>query len=62
MTTRKPKLGLRKRGQGAILLSRVTPVIRTFAGFAAGTFEMNRWLFLRDSFVGSLAWTIYYLS
>ncbi len=50
-----------KRGQGAILLSRVTPVIRTFAGFAAGTFEMNRWLFLRDSFIGSLAWTILFV-
>lgn len=47
-----------KRGESAILLSRITPVIRTFAGFAAGTFEMNRFKFLRDSFVGSLVWTI----
>lgn len=46
------------RGESAILLSRITPVIRTFAGFAAGTFKMNRGKFLRDSFVGSLIWTI----
>ncbi len=46
-----------KRGQGAILLSRITPVIRTFAGFAAGTFKMNQMIFLRDSFIGSFVWT-----
>ena len=47
-----------KRGEGAILLSRFTPVVRTFAGFVAGTFKMNRWLFVRDSFIGSLIWTV----
>lgn len=50
-----------KRGEGAILLSRVTPVIRTFAGFAAGTFKMNRFKFLRDSFIGSLIWTVVFV-
>lgn len=50
-----------KRGQGAILLSRITPVIRTFAGFAAGTFEMDQFKFLRDSFIGSLVWTILFV-
>jgi len=50
-----------KRGEKAILLSRVTPVIRTFAGFAAGTFKMNLSKFLRDSFIGSLIWTIVFV-
>jgi len=50
-----------KRGQGAILLSRITPVIRTFAGFAAGTFKMDKWIFLRDSFLGSLVWTLLFV-
>lgn len=49
------------RGQSAILLSRITPVIRTFAGFAAGTFKMNQSIFLRDSFIGSLLWTVVFV-
>src|SRR3990167_1433785 len=30
-----------KRGDKAIFISRLIPVIRTFSGFPAGTFEMN---------------------
>lgn len=47
-----------KRGPKAIFISRLIPVIRTYAGFAAGTFEMDLKAFIRDSFLGSLVWTI----
>lgn len=50
-----------KRGERAIFISRFVPVIRTFAGFAAGTFEMNFWKFARDSFAGSLIWTLVFV-
>lgn len=46
-----------KRGDKAIFISRLVPVIRTFAGFAAGTFQMNQNKFIRDSLLGSLVWT-----
>ncbi len=46
-----------KRGDKAIFISRLIPVIRTFAGFAAGTFEMDQNKFIRDSLLGSLVWT-----
>lgn len=47
-----------KRGPKAIFISRLIPVIRSYAGFAAGTFEMDIKAFLRDSFLGSLVWTV----
>ena len=47
-----------KRGPKAIFISRLIPVIRSYAGFAAGTFQMDLVVFLRDSFFGSLVWTI----
>lgn len=46
-----------RRGDKAIFISRLIPVIRTFAGFAAGTFEMDQNKFIRDSLLGSLVWT-----
>lgn len=47
-----------KRGPKAIFISRLIPVIRSYAGFAAGTFEMDLKAFIRDSFLGSLVWSI----
>lgn len=47
-----------KRGERMILVSRLIPVIRTYVGFAAGTFAMDKRKFLIDSFIGSLIWTI----
>ncbi len=46
-----------KRGPKAIFVSRLIPVIRSYAGFAAGTFEMDLKAFIRDSFLGSLVWS-----
>lgn len=46
-----------KRGEKAIFISRLIPVIRSYAGFAAGAFEMDLKAFIRDSFLGSLIWT-----
>lgn len=47
-----------KRGERMILVSRLIPVIRTYVGFVAGTFNMDKRKFLIDSFIGSLIWTI----
>ncbi len=47
-----------RRGERAVFVSRLIPVIRTYGGFAAGTFRMNRVKFLRDSFLGSTVWTL----
>lgn len=50
-----------KRGERMILLSRLIPVIRTYVGFVAGTFAMNKRKFLIDSFIGSLLWSILWI-
>lgn len=50
-----------KRGPRAIFVSRLIPVIRTYAGFAAGTFRMDVRKFLRDSALGSLVWTLVFV-
>lgn len=50
-----------KRGPRAIFISRLIPVIRSYAGFAAGAFQMDLKAFLRDSFLGSLVWTILFV-
>ncbi len=47
-----------KRGERAVFISRLIPVIRTYSGFAAGTFKMNDAKFLRDTAAGSLLWSI----
>jgi membrane protein DedA with SNARE-associated domain len=47
-----------KRGSKAIFVSRLIPVIRSYAGFAAGAFDMDVKAFLRDSFLGSLVWSV----
>lgn len=58
----KAEAWFQKRGGRAIFISRLTPVIRTFISFPAGTFEMNQKQFLRDTFLGSLVWTIVFVS
>ncbi len=57
----KAEAWFQKRGGQAIFISRLTPVIRTFISFPAGTFEMNQKQFLRDTFLGSLVWTIVFV-
>lgn len=52
------KAWFEKRGDRAIFISRLIPVIRTYAGFVAGTFRMDLNRFIRDSFLGSLVWTV----
>ncbi|MBI2798156.1 DedA family protein [Candidatus Saccharibacteria bacterium] len=47
----------KKRGAKAVFVSRLIPVIRTYAGFVAGTFRMPLKRFVWDSFWGSLIWT-----
>jgi len=51
-----------KRGGKAIFISRLTPVIRTFISFPAGTFGMDLKTFLRDTFTGSLLWSIIFVT
>lgn len=58
----KAEAWFQKRGGRAIFISRLTPVIRTFISFPAGTFEMNQKQFLRDTFLGSLVWTVVFVS
>lgn len=50
-----------KRGERFILASRLIPVIRTYVGFVAGAFGMNRRKFIIDSFIGSLLWSILWI-
>lgn len=47
-----------RRGQRAIFVSRLIPVIRTYIGFAAGTFQMKPARFARDTAAGSLLWSL----
>ena len=58
----KAKAWFQKRGGQAIFISRLTPVIRTFISFPAGTFRMDLRRFLRDTFLGSLVWTIIFVT
>lgn len=58
----KAEAWFQKRGGRAIFISRLTPVIRTFISFPAGTFEMDQKQFLRDTFLGSVVWTIVFVS
>lgn len=45
------------RGQLAVLIGRVLPVVRTFISFPAGTAEMPLVRFSLLTFIGSLPWT-----
>jgi membrane protein DedA with SNARE-associated domain len=45
-------------GDGAVLTSRVLPVIRTFISLPAGIARMNLWRFAILTFVGSLPWSL----
>ena len=54
----KAKAWFEKRGDRAVFISRLIPVIRTFSGFPAGTFEMPLMRFTRDTLAGSLLWSI----
>lgn len=51
-----------KRGDRAVFISRLIPVIRTFSGFPAGTFRMPLRRFIRDTLAGSLLWSIIFAS
>ena len=46
-----------RHGERAVLISRLVPVMRTFVGFGAGTFEMPLRNYLRDTAIGSAIWT-----
>ena len=58
----KAEAWFKKRGSKAIFISRLTPVIRTFISFPAGTFGMDVRVFLRDTFLGSLVWSVVFVS
>jgi len=47
-----------EHGPRAIFVSRLTPVVRTFMGFAAGAAKMPFRAFLWQSLAGSLVWTL----
>ncbi len=47
-----------KHGPRAVFISRFTPVVRTFMGFAAGGAAMNFSSFFWQSLAGSAIWTV----
>lgn len=47
----------RKKGDWAVLIGRVLPVVRTFISFPAGIAEMPIYKFAAFTFIGSLPWT-----
>lgn len=55
----KAKRWFEKYGERTIIISRCVPVIRTYIGFPAGTFEMNQRKFVIDTFIGSAIWTVF---
>jgi len=50
-----------RHGERAVFVSRLIPVMRTFVGFGAGTFEMPLRRYLRDTAAGSAIWTIVFV-
>jgi membrane protein DedA with SNARE-associated domain len=48
---------LRSRGPWAVLVTRLLPVVRTYAGFVAGMLRMPVGPFVMATFTGSLAWS-----
>jgi len=53
----KAEVFFNKRGELAVLIGRVLPVIRTFISFPAGIAEMPKWKFIIFTFIGSIIWT-----
>jgi membrane protein DedA with SNARE-associated domain len=47
-----------KRGEYAVLISRVTPIIRSYVSFPAGTAKMSPSRFGVYTLVGSIPWTV----
>ena len=47
-----------RRGEGAIFISRLVPVIRTYISFPAGMFEMDITKFVLSVTAGSLLWSV----
>lgn len=54
----KTQVWFKKHGPRAIFVSRLTPVVRTFMGFAAGGAKMNFAAFFWQSLAGSALWTV----
>ena len=46
-----------KYGDKTIIIGRFVPIVRSFAPALAGAAEMNYRRFIRDSFIGAIAWT-----
>lgn len=46
-----------KRGDRAVFISRLVPVIRTYIGFSAGIFKMKLSKFIKYTLFGSLIWS-----
>lgn len=46
-----------KRGEWAVLIGRILPVVRTFISFPAGVAEMPQYKFALFTLLGSLPWT-----
>lgn len=55
----KAKRWFEKNGERTIIISRCIPVVRTYIGFPAGTFEMNQRKFIIDTAIGSAIWTVF---
>ena len=58
----KAKRWFEKYGERTIIISRCVPVVRTYIGFPAGTFEMNQRKFIIDTMIGSAIWTVFLVS
>lgn len=58
----KAKRWFEKYGERTIIISRCVPVVRTYIGFPAGTFEMNQRKFIIDTAIGSAIWTVFLVS